>query len=64
MNIKSDFNYTIFAEHLKASTIGYDVKIFDSLDSTNKEAWRMDLDSIKNGTIIITSNQTNGIGRR
>ena len=64
MNIKSNFNYKLFAEYLKANTIGSDIKIFDSLDSTNKEAWKMNLDSIKNGTIIMTSNQTDGIGRR
>ena len=64
MNIKSDFNYKIFVEHLKTHIIGSDIKIFNSLDSTNKAAWRMNLDSIINGTIIITSNQTNGVGRR
>lgn len=49
--------------NLETKYIGQKCIYYDEIDSTQKEAWRqVEKESIDNGTIIIASSQTAGIG--
>lgn len=50
-------------EGLNTKTIGRNLIQYREIDSTQKEIWRrIENGSIKNGTIVLTDIQTNGIG--
>ena len=48
---------------LKTKKIGREAYYFDSIDSTQKQALQMTLESKNNGTVIIAQKQTGGKGR-
>ena len=48
---------------LKTKKIGREAYYFDSIDSTQKQALKMTLESKNNGTVIIAQKQTGGKGR-
>lgn len=49
--------------NLKTNYIGKEIFFYEEIDSTQKEIWRrISNKKIKNGTLIITRNQTNGVG--
>lgn len=47
---------------LKTKIIGKNVIFFDEINSTQIEAKKLAEKGIENGTIVLTDNQTNGIG--
>ena len=65
MNIKGKmFYHKIFELHLNTDIIGRNIKYFESAESTNQEAWKLIKENITDGTITVTKQQINGIGRR
>ena len=58
------FFYEIFDEHLKTEKINYKIQYIEAIESTNQYAWNLITKNIKNATVVITKNQTNGKGRR
>ncbi len=58
------FFYEIFDEHLKTEKINYKIQYIETIESTNQYAWNLITKNIKNATIVITKNQTNGKGQR
>ena len=58
------FDYNLFQNHLKTKFIGCDIKYFESINSTNTQAWDLLETEVSNGTIVLTDNQTMGKGRR
>ena len=49
-------------ENLKTKFIARNIAFYKELDSTQKQAKKLANENIKNGTIVITENQTHGIG--
>ena len=58
------FLYKIFNAHIKNKKINYKIHYIDTTKSTNQYAWNLESQALKHGNIIITKNQTNGVGRR
>ena len=58
------FFYEIFDEHLKTEKINYKIQYIETIESTNQYAWDLITKNIKNATVVITKNQTNGKGQR
>ena len=58
------FFYEIFDEHLKTEKINYKIQYIETIESTNEYAWNLITKNIKNATVVITKNQTNGKGQR
>ena len=58
------FFYEIFDEHLKTEKINYKIQYIETIESTNQYAWNLITKNIKNATVVITKNQTNGKGQR
>ena len=58
------FFYEIFDEHLKTEKINYKIQYIETIESTNQYSWNLITKNIKNATVVITKNQTNGKGQR
>ncbi len=58
------FNLNLYQEKLTTGFIGQSIKYFPKLDSTNTKAWELISENAKNGTVVITDNQTSGRGRQ
>ncbi|TCK90574.1 BirA family biotin operon repressor/biotin-[acetyl-CoA-carboxylase] ligase [Natranaerovirga hydrolytica] len=50
--------------NLNTEFIGKDVKVYESIDSTNKQAKRLAVEDATEGTVVIAEEQTEGKGRR
>lgn len=55
--------YGEIAEYLKTDYIGRKIVYFDSIDSTNVKAKQLAAEGIKEGTVVISEEQTMGRGR-
>ena len=58
------FFYELFDEHLNTEKIKYKIQYIETIESTNQYAWNVITKNIKNATVVITKNQTNGKGQR
>ena len=58
------FLYEIFNAHIQNKKINYKIHYIETAESTNQYTWNLKSQTLKHGNIIITKNQTNGVGRR
>ena len=58
------FLYEIFNAHIQNKKINYKIHYIKTTESTNQYTWDSKSTILKHGNIIITKNQTSGVGRR
>ena len=58
------FLYEIFNAHIQSEKINYKIHYIKTTESTNQYTWDSKSTILKHGNIIITKNQTSGVGRR
>jgi len=58
-----NFDIYEFRKNLKTKYLGKDLIYFNSIDSTNDEAFKIAKENTSNGTIILAETQTSGRGR-
>lgn len=62
-SIKDKFNLSYIKANLKSKIIGSEILFFDEIESTNDYA-KLNANRLKEGSLILTNNQTKGRGRR
>lgn len=63
INTPDILSYGEIAEYLKTKYIGREIVYFDRIDSTNVKAKELAAEGIKEGTVVISEEQTMGRGR-
>ena len=58
------FNLNFYKKTLSTNYLGQSIQHYLKLDSTNTKAWELISKKTKNGTVVITDNQTAGRGRQ
>ena len=58
------FNLNLCKKNLSTDVFGKLIKYYPKLDSTNTKACELITKNVKNGTVVITENQTKGRGRQ
>jgi BirA family biotin operon repressor/biotin-[acetyl-CoA-carboxylase] ligase len=58
-----DFNEQALASHLSGKHIGSAIHFLDEADSTNEVAFRLAVNGVSEGTVVIAERQTKGKGR-
>ena len=64
IHTKIMFNLNLYKEKLTTDIYGKSIEYYPKLDSTNTKARELIYKKIKNGTVVITDNQTEGRGRQ